>query len=682
MKNNKKLVIKDKFVIPQIDSKYDGLKKSKPAFQRSVAVSPFYGRNVKDTLFVPDTKGSINVDKAYDSFRPKGEKHLSKEELIAQYGTEYYEFGIVNKKDPNSTLAALDEMEEPIPAEITKEENDVHQNNGEEPVGIPEDEIQEASEELKIGLVKPHLDFGFDLEAEQEESAPVVNVESRVEPQVQEMSTSTIDEIADDSDKYENYQFPPLSFFKYSSTIDDDIPEWLIRRKDILNKTLSDFDIDGEVVNYTKGPAFTRYEILLAPGVKVAKVNNITDDIHKDLEVKSIRILAPIPGKKTIGVEVPNDKTETVYFGDIVDEDFVHDGNPLRISLGKNIDGQTVTKAINDMPHCLIAGATKSGKSVCMNTLLISLLIKNKPSDLKLILIDPKKVELIAYEDIPHLATPVISDPQMASISLQWAVAEMERRYNLLSVARVRNLEDYNRKAQTNKAFKKLPYIVIVIDELADLMMTCSSDVEDSIKRITQKARAAGIHLIVATQRPTVQVVSGNIKANIPTRIAFRVASAIDSTTILDEGGAENLLGRGDMLIKESEAPERVQGAFISDAEIDKVCDFLRSQAEPDYIITHDDLKEQYEKDDSEFAGNQGYEPESILYEVAKFCINAGSGSINMIQPEFGLGFRRAKRIVTILGERGILSKTSVGSKGREVLVDLAQLNEMFEKDE
>ncbi len=684
MKNNRKVVFQEKFKIPQIDSKYDGLKKEKPKFNRTVAASPFFGTRVKDTIVVPDTKGKINIDLAYDSFREEDKKRVSEEELIKKYGTKYYDFQILNEDKRKESLGVQykedkDEIKEElkvIEEEKVKEEVKPHVS------GI-------FRREVKDNIVRPSLNLNFNFDDDEENEEPdVVKKEEKVENYKNEDFNETVEEehnVVELGPDYSDYKLPPLSIFKHQDNVSDEVPQWLIEKKETINQILTDFDVDGEVVNYTKGPAFTRYEIMLQSGVKVNKVSQLYENFQMGLGAKSIRILAPIPGKKTVGIEVPNEKTEMVYFGDLVDEDFVNDNRPLKVAFGKNIDGEVIRKAIDDMPHCLVAGATKSGKSVCMNTMLISLLIKNKPDDLKLILVDPKKVELSFYEELPHLVTPVITDPEMASFGLKWAVDEMERRYDMLSSMRVRNIEDYNRKASFDgyKTVKKMPYIVIIIDELADLMMTCSSDVEDSIKRITQKARAAGIHLIVATQRPSVQVVSGNIKANIPSRIAFRVSSFVDSNTILDEAGAETLLGKGDMLIKDNDAPERVQGAFISDDEINDVCDFIRKEAKPDYIFTHQDLQKQIDgsKESSMTFGKDAFEPDSVLYEVGKFCVEHGSGSINLIQSNFNFGFNRSQRIVSMLEARGVLGPKLGGTKGREVLVDYQKLDEIFNRE-
>lgn len=483
---------------------------------------------------------------------------------------------------------------------------------------------------------------------------------------------------------YEQYSIPYASIFKKGSASADEHPVWLEEKKEIINQLLQSFGIDGEVITYTKGPAFTRYEILLAPGVNVKKVSQIYDNLQKDLQAKSLRMQAPIPGKNTIGIEVPNDVAEVVSFGDIITEEYMNNGKPLSVAMGKNIDGTPVYQNITDMPHALIAGATQSGKSVSINTILISLLLKNSPERLKLILVDPKKVELSFYNDLPHLATPVIDDAVIATEALKWSVSEMERRYEVLARNRVRNIGDYNKKRKDHPEMENMPYIVIVVDEFNDLVMQCGAEANDCIIRLAQKARACGMHIILATQRPTVDVVNGTIKANITCRIAFRVASDVDSRTILDEIGAESLLGRGDMLIKNNGNPLRAQGAYISDDEITAICDYVCERYAPEYLFTHEDLKKAVNKANA--GGGFGTkeapsESEELLYQIALACVQQGVCSINSIQTGFGLGFNRAQRIVQILEEREIVSPKN-GTKGREILVDSYKLREMFGIDE
>ncbi len=482
--------------------------------------------------------------------------------------------------------------------------------------------------------------------------------------------------------KYDDYSIPYEKIFRKSEGSSEDDEQFLTEKKEIINRVLHDFDIDGEVVNYTRGPAFTRYEIGLAPGVNVKKVNSIYNNLQLDLQTESLRLLSPIPGKNTIGIEVPNEKREIVSFGDLVNEDFIHDGKPLNVALGKNIDGSLVYKDITKMPHCLIAGATKSGKSVSINTIIISLLVKNSPEDLKLILVDPKKVEFSFYNDIPHLATPIIDDPQMAAEALKWAVEEMDRRYEVFARNRVRNLDGYNEKRKNDPELEKLPYYVIIIDEFNDLIMQCANDVNYCVLRLAQKARAAGMHVILATQRPTTDVVNGTIKANFPCRIAFRVSSDLDSRVILDEQGAESLLGNGDMLIKTDQPLQRAQGAYISDDEIGAVADFLVDNYDPDFVFSHEELTKKVQQAGGVTVSRKEVEEsDDLLYEIASACVQQGTCSINSIQSSFGLGFNRAQRIVTILEDRGVVSPKN-GTKGREILVDIYELNKMFGKED
>ncbi len=481
-------------------------------------------------------------------------------------------------------------------------------------------------------------------------------------------------------DKYARYVLPPLSLLDPAAKASGEIPSWVEDKVEIINSTLQDFGVDGEVVHYTHGPTVTRYEVKLHSGVNVKKILGIEDNLKMNLCAKTIRIEAPIPGKSNCGIEVPNDKVRVVNFSEIVDrEEFIKSNKPLKIALGLDIDGNPVYTDIAKMPHGLVAGGTGSGKSVCINGLIVSLLLKNKPSELKLILVDPKQVELASYQGLPHLVTPVITDPKLASEALKWACEEMDRRYKAFSTVRARDLATYNERIKADKSIKKLEYLVIIIDELADLMMTCGNDVEDSIQRITQLGRAAGIHIIVATQRPTTDVVKGTIKANIPTRIAFRVSQFVDSNTILDGGGAEQLLGRGDMLLKEVDLPVRVQGAYINDDEIMRICDFICERFKEDYIFTHEDLQAKMKA--SYGANSTSGEDMNLVYEIATNVIERGTCSINNIQNSFSLGFNRAQNIVNILEEMGIVSPKK-GTTGREILVTQAEVDEKFKMGE
>lgn len=725
-KQPKAIEKEEPFRIPQVTESDEGLITSKPKFSMGEIGSVFFGSQVKDKVVYSDNQGSVNVDSAYDAFRSEEDKHIKEEELLRKYGSKYPEFSKISNKEREKLFgvkyeAPIENKKEIVEPKKKKlgfsfvEEIDQEPSIKEEPKSM-EPVLEQKTINLDINFDDEYEYNSFDPKLEEPKASSIPsflfkssNEETKKEePVVIEKPISVdkpldlekpIQEIVYDDDKpkveeaisspkavsgkYDNYRLPPLDIFKKSGASSDEVPAWLEEKKDIINDTLKSFDVEGEVVNYTKGPAFTRYEIMLAAGQKVARVKSLHENFQMNLGVKSIRILAPIPGKKTVGIEVPNDKTEMVCFGDIITDDFIKSENKTMVMLGKDIDGNPISRCIDDMPHCLVAGATKSGKSVCMSTILISLLLKNKPDELKLILVDPKQVEFSFYTGLPHLITPIITDASLVPGALKWAVEEMERRYQVLNANRVRNIGDYNKKAKAHPelSLEKLPYIIIVIDELADLMTGGGAEIEDNIKRITAKARAAGIHMVVATQRPTVQVVSGNIKGNIPTRIAFRVAAYVDSNTILDEGGAENLLGKGDMLIKDIDAPQRVQGAFVSDDEITEVCDFICNEAAPDYVFTHDQLKKSMENTQIKNEQAEAGESDELLYDVASFCVNSKSCSINGIQQQFNFGFNRAQRIVAILEQKGIVSEKKPGNtsnKGREILVDMHQLNLMF----
>ena len=509
-------------------------------------------------------------------------------------------------------------------------------------------------------------------------SSPVIN--KPAEPKKFEEKPLPKKEEKKPGNNYKGYKVPWKDIFPKSVMGNESHPAWLEAKVEVINQTLKAFGVEGEVIDYTKGPAFTLYEIMLNAGVNVKKVSQIKDNLAMNLQVKSLRILAPIPGKNTVGIEAPNDKADIVSFGDILSDDFVKDGKPLNCALGKYIDNTPVYENIYNMPHALIAGATQSGKSVCINTILMSLLIKNSPETLKLIIVDPKTVEFTAYEGIPHLLTPIITDPEVATQSLKWAVEEMDRRYGVLARARVKNLGDYIKKRESDDTLPPMPYIVIIIDEFNDLVMQSGAEVQDYIVRLAQKARAAGMHIMLATQRPTTNVVNGTIKANIPCRIAFRVASAMDSVTILDEGGAEELLGRGDMLIQNQNAPVRAQGAYLKDEEIIECCEYLTNNYSPDYFFSIEELKRTMSQgqNQSSFGGKeQTPVPDELLYNVGRYCIENEQCSINSIQNQFGVGFNKAQRIVTLLEERGIVSPKN-GTKARDILVNLDELDQMF----
>ncbi|AXI09737.1 DNA translocase FtsK [Oceanobacillus zhaokaii] len=446
---------------------------------------------------------------------------------------------------------------------------------------------------------------------------------------------------------------------------------WVENQQALLEQTLEHFNVRAKVVKATQGPSVTRFEVHPELGVKVSKIKSLSDDLKLNMSARDIRIEAPIPGKNTVGIEIPNPKAQMVGLQEIFETDaFKKETSPLTIALGLSIEGEPAVTNVQKMPHGLIAGATGSGKSVCINTILISLIYKANYDDVKFLLIDPKMVELAPYNGIPHLVSPVITDVKAATMSLKWAVNEMEDRYERFVHEGVRDIERYNKKViQQGRADKKMPFIVIVIDELADLMMSSPQDVEDSISRIAQKARACGIHLILATQRPSVDVITGLIKANIPTRIAFSVSSQIDSRTIIDVSGAEKLLGKGDMLFAENGAGKtvRLQGPFVSDEEIERVTNYARTLAEPNYLFEQEQLLEQVAIDEEE---------DELLQDAIQFILRQNSASTSLLQRHFKIGYNRAARLIDTLETRGIISGQN-GSKPRDVLVTASQLEEM-----
>ena len=470
----------------------------------------------------------------------------------------------------------------------------------------------------------------------------------------------------------EHYVLPTSSLLNPSVTVMNDT-KWLLEQEEILNETLQNFNVGASVVNVTQGPSVTRFEVQPEPGVKVNKITNLSDDIKLSLAARDIRMEAPIPGKHTIGIEVPNQKSRPVFINEIIQSStFKESTSPLTAVLGLDIAGKPIVTDLKKMPHGLIAGATGSGKSVCINTILVSLLFKARPEDLKLLLIDPKMVELAPYNRIPHLVSPVITDVKAATAALKWAVDEMERRYELFAHTGVRDINRFNELAIKHKQYAdKLPFIVIIIDELADLMMMSPADVEEAICRIAQKARACGIHLIVATQRPSVDVITGLIKANIPTRIAFSVSSQVDSRTIIDISGAEKLLGRGDMLFLEngSSKPVRLQGTFVSDEEIDLVVGHVREQREPDYLFEQEELLKKAQVTENE---------DELFYDACEFIIDQGGASTSSLQRRFKIGYNRAARLMDLLETNGYITSAN-GSKAREVLITEADLESIQE---
>ena len=479
----------------------------------------------------------------------------------------------------------------------------------------------------------------------------------------------------------ESYEFPPVELLSEGKgVVLKGGKKALADTATKLQKTLYSFGVSAKVENVSVGPAITRYEIKPAEGVRVSKIANLADDIALNLAAESIRIEAPIPGKQAVGIEIPNKENEIVHLRDILETDkFQKHKSKLAFALGKDVAGEEVVADISKMPHVLIAGSTGSGKSVCINTLISSIIYKAKPSEVKLVMVDPKVVELSVYNGIPHLLIPVVTDPKKAAGALAWAVQEMENRYNVFASKGVRDLKGYNASLQDGEG--KLPQIVIIIDELADLMMVAAKEVEESICRLAQKARAAGMHLVIATQRPSVDVITGLIKANVPSRIAFAVSSQIDSRTILDMVGAEKLLGKGDMLFYPAGAskPTRVQGAFVDDKEVEKIVDFLKANGGESTYNT--DIIESIEKantsdKEKDLESATADETDPFLMEAIETVVETGQASTSFIQRRFKVGYARAGRIIDQMEERGIISGYQ-GSKPREVLMSKERWEEL-----
>lgn len=461
----------------------------------------------------------------------------------------------------------------------------------------------------------------------------------------------------------EPYRFPRLDMLA-KGTVNEVDNEEVAHNAEVLETTLKSFGITARVANATKGPAVTRYELEPAPGTKVSKIVNLTDDIKLSLAAADIRMEAPIPGKSAIGIEVPNRKISAVHLRDVLDcDDFSHASGGIPVGLGKDIAGTPIITDLAKMPHLLVAGSTGSGKSVCINTLIASILFSRKPEEVKLILIDPKMVELSTYNGIPHLMLPVVTDMKKAAAALRWAVREMEARYRTFAATGVRDIKRYNELHPKTA----MPLIVIIIDELADLMMTAPADIEESISRLAQMARAAGLHMVLATQRPSVNVITGTIKANVPSRISFAVATQIDSRTILDMAGAEKLLGKGDMLFAPIGAnkPVRIQGCFISDDEVEQLVDFVKEQGSPSYDETIVEDEEDDSKEDSKLKDDM---QDELFERAVNLVLDSGQASVSMLQRRFRIGYSRAARLVDTMEELKIVGPNN-GSKARDILM-------------
>jgi DNA segregation ATPase FtsK/SpoIIIE and related proteins len=598
---------------------------------------------------------------------------------------------------------------EPEAQSVPHEENEVHEA---EPVHV-HDALVMTAESIPIEEERedptPFL-FDYEREIETQDDAPVMPV--KPPPVSMDESVSQEEEDADETAEYADvsaissedvvvppnsplptppatviadetgerpYELPKVTHIlsKHIKKENDTLAQEIKENAQVLQHTLESFHVNAKVVSFCHGPAVTRYDLEPAPGVKVSKITNLAEDIALQLATSSVRI-EPVPGKAAIGIEIPNRTLESVQLREVLENpQFQEASSKLTVGLGMDISGQAIFADIGKMPHLLVAGATGSGKSVCINTLISSILFKATPDEVKLILIDPKMVELSNYNGIPHLMVPVVTDPKKASSVLNWAVQEMEKRYSIFANHGVRDIKSFNRRY----AEEKLPLIVIVIDELADLMMVSPKDVEDAICRILQKARAAGIHMILATQRPSVNVITGIIKANLPSRISFAVSSQVDSRTILDRGGAETLLGKGDMLFSPQGAPKpiRVQGAFISDEEVEMLLDFIRAQgqeiSENEELI--DFMESEAAEDESADADEVSVRYDELLPNAIELVMSTGQASSSNIQRRLGVGYTRAARLVDTMEELRIIGPSAGGNKPREILMTSEQAKEL-----
>ncbi|MBC8014147.1 MAG: DNA translocase FtsK 4TM domain-containing protein [Sporomusaceae bacterium] len=551
----------------------------------------------------------------------------------------------------------------------------------EEPLGFTENPLLEKLLEQAALQEQAEGRSGSRIEENlQKTKEPVVNSKVKQGSKSKDADDGSI--LQPDNTQVACYVLPPLSLLKKTVVATDGkLAKEVANNARILEKTLESFNVKAKIIHISQGPTVTRYELEPAPGVKVSKIVNLADDIALSLAASGVRIEAPIPGKAAIGIEVPNKVTLSVPLRDVLESDeFLNSPSKLVVALGKDIAGKTVTTDLGKMPHLLVAGSTGSGKSVCINTLLTSILFKASPQEVRLILIDPKVVELTSYNGLPHLLTPVVTDSKKAASALRWAVQEMERRYEMFAAGGVRDIGRYNEMIEqfppgSGSSGEKIPYIVIIIDELADLMMVSPVDVEDAIIRLAQKARASGIHMVLATQRPSVDVITGLIKANVPSRISFAVSSQIDSRTILDMAGAEKLLGKGDMLFYPigMSKPLRIQGAFIADSEVEQLTEYIKKQVEPpEYLegITACEGNSKEEKLQNVFE-------DELFEEAIRVIMETNQASASMLQRKFRIGYTRASRLIDTMEEMKIIGPNA-GSKARDIIMTYDQVYERY----
>ena len=615
----------------------------------------FEDKDAESSFYNADRDGLFSESESSKMQEPALEAESSAEEVFPAYDYEE-EYGEDEGEEAEDPRAILEELARPVAAAGT---------------------LAGGAAALSTGAKKREEKAEKPSSYERQETASSEKKEAAEEENVEI-------EISDHAPEAEEYRFPSIELLARPALSAGGRDEFAYQNQKKLQDTMQSFGVNVTVTGFQQGPTVTRYELLPAAGVKVSKILSLSDDLKLALAAADIRIEAPIPGKSAIGIEVPNKTRVTVSLRELIDtEAFANHKSKIAFAAGKDINGNVILADIQKMPHLLIAGATGSGKSVCINTIIMSILYKARPDEVKLIMIDPKVVELSVYNGIPHLLTPVVTDPKKAASALNWAVAEMTRRYQLFAAESVRDIKAYNAKARKKNAEMEeiaeiLPQIVIIVDELADLMMVAPSEVEDAICRLAQLARAAGLHLVIATQRPSVNVITGLIKANMPSRIAFSVSSGVDSRTILDMNGAEKLLGNGDMLYYPQglSKPLRVQGAFVSDDEVSAVAEAVKENNEkPEYneeISNHEIAS----SGTSSAAAESGEERDELFQQAGRFLIEANKGSIGSLQRKFRIGFNRAARIVDQLEEAGVLGPEE-GTKPRQILMTIEEFESL-----
>ena len=636
-------------------------------FKEERKVSPLQAEDNKekealrsDLLSVKEELDLINSKKEdwkEDSFTVEGLSDSSEEEEL--FPEELSDIEAVSK-------------EEPLKRESLKQESLKQESIKEQP--LDEEELKKRLLQGDPSSRVVYTADGRRIASDNE------NLQKRIQEKKEE--ELTVDSVPEKAAK--PYVFPPLSLLKRSNSQEEEKRSEIEKNAQTLKETLKSFGITVSISNVSVGPSVTRYELQPEQGVKLAKIVSLSNDIKMRLAAADIRIEAPIPGKSAVGIEVPNKNSQVVYLGDILSSPaFLENKMKLAFGVGKDIGGKVVVTDIAKMPHLLVAGATGAGKSVSINTLIMSILYRYSPEEVRMIMVDPKVVELQVYNGIPHLLIPVVTDPKKAAAALNWAVAEMTSRYKKFAAYGVRDLSGYNEKIRglseeerEKEGLSVLPQILIIIDELADLMMVSASEVEDAIVRLTQLARACGMHLIIATQRPSVNVITGLIKANVPSRIAFSVSSGVDSRTIIDMNGAEKLLGKGDMLFFPQNLPKpiRVQGAFVSDEEVAKVTEFLKSQGEAEY---NHSISKSLEKEATEEVGGSQSDRDELFAEAGSLVIETDKASIGFLQRKFRIGFNRAARIMDQLAAEHVVGEEE-GTKARKVLMNMEEFEELL----